>query len=576
MTRNLKIRIDENNGSPITQSTSTELTEQLTPLSDLNFGSSTHYEDENLLGHILYMNCTYIATIGISGLVLCAIGSNLQDIAKIVNMDPTELGGKICFFRGFGSITGALVSSRVYHMIQGDKVLLVGLLTMCIVLVLIPSCWQTYQLYMFFFVLGLCSAINDTGCTILTRKLRGQQAGPWLGANGISFGMSAAVVPIVESLSPDFGKQYYILAALIFAVAASVWYGMQGIYTNEEMYTFMTMRNEKTATYIEARKKIDEIAPHYYVEYCVSFMVFCLVGGQVDMVAYIKSYVQQTEIVNNANKGNVLSIFWLFVSIGRILGLVDQSYIEDDSVLVRHMTVCCVLGTLFMLLVLIFPNSTSCFWISIAGYAFFYAPTVAYSHDLNNRLTLPTEKSTSICFFGLNVGASFVPFITANIWKWNQDSPSTLMIVILMSMCIPIPFALVVKRLSYKKVIPDDVFEANRDASFYDIDSVRDFSEFKASASYIITSMTPRSQLFLLTPSSKSSRRAFNFIIPEDNSLYTPGSNSEITASPRSYQKVGRTFNYGEEQSLLTPFSDVKRFIRDYEAVSNKDVPLKI
>ena len=485
--------------------------------------NSEQSEIESLSEHILYINSTYIATIGISGLVLCAIGSNLQDIAKTVNMNPTELGGNICFFRGCGSITGALVSPQIYKLVQGDNILLVGLLVMCTILTLIPSCWQTYQLYIFFFILGLCSAINDTGCTILTRKLRGQQAGPWLGANGISFGMSAAIVPIIESLSSNFATQYYLLSSLIFLVAVSVWYGMQTIYTNEEMYEFLESQTETNNKKSKERMKIDETTPHYYVEYCVSFIVFCLVGGQVDMVAYIKNYVQQTGIVSETNKGNVLSIFWLFVTMGRIVGLVDQRYIKDDAVLVNHLSVCCLIGAICMLSVFIFPNSEMCFWLSIAGYAFFYAPTVSYAHDLNNRLTLPTEKSTSICFFGLNVGASFVPFITATTWHWNHDDPSTLMIVILLSMCLPIPIVLWTRSLSYKETITESDFLVRRRSTFYESDSVRSLSKFKSSANIIRgsilksfnnlmsrdmddMSMERQSRLSLLTASAYSSK----------------------------------------------------------------------
>lgn len=212
---------------------------------------SSHFES-----YILYINCTYIATIGVSGLVLCAIGSNLNDIAQTVQMDPTELGGNICMFRGLGSITGALTSARVYRTFQGDHVLLCGLLMICMILLLIPSCWETYQLYIFFYILGLCSSINDTGCTILTRKLRGKEAGPWLGANGISFGMSAAIVPIIESLSEDFKTQYYSLSGLIFLVAVSVWYGMQSIYNNSDLDTIMQHKNLDQKEKMNERKKL--------------------------------------------------------------------------------------------------------------------------------------------------------------------------------------------------------------------------------------------------------------------------------------------------------------------------------
>lgn len=250
-------------------------------------------------------------------------------------------------------------------------------------------------------------------------------------------------------------------------------------------------------------------------------MVFCLVGGQVDMVAYIKNYVDQTQIVSLNDQTRVLSIFWLFVSVGRILGLVDQKYIKNDEMLTRHLAYCCILGTSFILLVILYPTTTIVFWVSIAGYAFFYAPTVAFCHDLNNRLTLPTEKSTAICFFGLNVGASFIPFITAILYKWNDKNPIILMVFIMFSMLLPLPIALYTRSLSYKGastsgssgtsgsgttdvkiIIPESEFMLKRHISLFESDSVQKVS-FKSIANAIISI----NRMKLFSSAGKSSSR---------------------------------------------------------------------
>jgi hypothetical protein len=65
-----------------------------------------------------------------------------------------------------------------------------------------------------------------------------------------------------------------------------------------------------------------------------------------------------------------------------------------------------------MLLILWFPDSGECLWIGVAFYGLFNGPCVGYCYDLNNRITYPTEKSMSIVMFGLNFGASLVPYIT--------------------------------------------------------------------------------------------------------------------------------------------------------------------
>ena len=82
-------------------------------------------------------------------------------------------------------------------------------------------------------------------------------------------------------------------------------------------------------------------------------------------------------------------------------------------------------------------------------YAISYGPTVSYCYDLNNRLTLPTEQSSSIYMFGLNCGASFVPFLTSRAWQYFGDNPVTLTVAILLSMLLPIPLIHLAPQLSY-------------------------------------------------------------------------------------------------------------------------------
>ena len=442
---------------------------------------------DNLHGRILYVNCTYIATIGVSGLVICALGANLQDMAQIVQINTTKLGGYICFFRGCGSIIGSFLSPYIYENMKGDTMIFIGLLVMCPVLILVPSCWEAYQFYILYFILGLCAAINETGCTNLTRELRGKDAGPWLGANSISFGMSAAIVPLVESLSSILIIQYFFLAGLIFLVSGSVLYGIQLTKKSTEMNQLMSQGREENIRKSHVREQIDEQAPHYYVEYCVSFMLFCFIGGQVDMVVYIKNYIRLKDIVKNTVKCNVLTFFWLFVTLGRIIGLVDQRYITEDIVLIRHMTLCCILGSCSMLLVIIFPDNVTCFWLSIAGYALFLSPVIGYSRDLNNRLTLPTEKSIAKCSFGLNLGTSFVPFLTSTVWHWNHENPSTLMGVLFLSMFSPLPIIFLSKYLSYKETMPEPIFLWKREDSLYETDSVQTpTSKLKASVHAVV------------------------------------------------------------------------------------------
>ena len=413
---------------------------------------------------------------------LCFVGMNIEiiytksfhDFLRIVFIIHLRLG----------AITGSIVSSKVYENFNGDKVLLTDLCLIFLAIILAPSCWRAYQLYMLFFILGFCAANNDTGCTFLTRKLRGKEAGPWLAANGISFGMAAAIVPIIESLSTHFATQYYLLSCVIVLVAVSIIYGMQSIYSGMNVQQCMSKLDDIDLKKSRERIKIDEIAPHYYVEYFVAFTMFTMIGGSISFMAFITDYVNQTNV--GIAKNHVVSMFWISASIGRIIGLIDQRYyIQNDEILIRHLAFLSLSATMFILLILLFPTSPVCFWIGLIGYSTKTGPIVAYCLDLNNRLTLPTEKSTSICFFGITAGSSIFPYLISLLWKYNNNNPCVLMICVMLSALIPLPLILSVKSFSYKKTMPEPLFLMKRADSFYETDSVQ-ISRFKTAVNVIM------------------------------------------------------------------------------------------
>lgn len=432
--------------------------------------------------HLLFVSVTYILTIGVSGLVLCAIGSNLTAIARRVDMKDTVLGGRAFMCRGVGAIAGAVSSAWLYKSYSGDVILVFGLIGIASLLTIIPFSKHAFQVYFYFMCLGICSAINDTGCNIMMRKLHGKQAGPWLGANGISFGMAAAIVPLVELLTSDLTEQYHTLAVLVLLIAAMMMYGItekEGL--EEAQQTAILQKEKELEELVKKHPLVDSLVPHYHVETAVAFMVFCFVGGQVDTVAYMASYLDQTNVIAMPNRGKVLLVFWAFVSIGRFLGVIDQRYLTDET-LVLHLSFCCALGSLLLLPLICFRMSSLFFWASIACYALLYGPTVAYCHDLNNRLTLPTEQSTSIVMFGINCGASFVPFLTSHFWE-SYQSPLTFPLFILLSMFLPLPLALLSRSLSYKSELPE--FETKRPLTFFEYHSLST-RKFKAAADAII------------------------------------------------------------------------------------------
>lgn len=151
---------------------------------------------------------SYMASMGICGLVLVSLGQKLMYLATHVGLTPQEIG-TVFVLRGIGAVVGSLLSAALYHEYSGNRIITLALMIIFLVLLLLPHNTSYLYLHVYFFLLGFCTAITDTGCQIMTRKLHGEFAGPWLGANTVAFGLTGALVPLVVLYASDVEEQVH-------------------------------------------------------------------------------------------------------------------------------------------------------------------------------------------------------------------------------------------------------------------------------------------------------------------------------------------------------------------------------
>ena len=179
----------------------------------------------------------------------------------------------------------------------------------------------------------------------------------------------------------------------------------------------------------------------YYHEWVFGCTVFWLIGGKVDMTSYIKTYVKDSGVIPAHQGSESLLMIWIMITIGRLVGLQDQIALKRKSTntVYIHLTVWLMTGVIGMLCVVVDLKSPVLFWIGIALYGLGNGPCVGYCYDLINRLTTATEEGMSIVMFGLNFGASLVPYITTVIWDRTELQYYALMFITFISMLLPIP-----------------------------------------------------------------------------------------------------------------------------------------
>ena len=404
---------------------------------------------QSLSNEKIIMGIGYMLAMGVCGIVLVALGSTLESLAEDVGLTSTQVG-TVFISRGLGAILGAVMSAKIYKWYPGNHVMFAGLLFLTILLVLLPFVTSDILLHIFFLFLGVGTAVTDTGCQIMTRKLHGKMAGPWLGANTVSFGISGAFVPIIEIFTKSLYVQYFSMAGIVFIVALVI-----GLGPNPE-------KNGRLVSGPPKRPDgQDSAIPHYNVEIVIGVMVFFFIGGKVSTTAYLATYVDDTNVIDQYHATFLILVLWIAITIGRLAGVYDQRFLTNKSLPI-HLSIFCVGGFLSMLLILWFPKNPESLWIGVAFYGLFNGPCVGYCYDLNNRITYPSEASMAIVMFGLNFGASLIPYVTSMIWN-RGGGPRTLIVMTFITMFVPLPLLHVTKYLSYDpKINPNIRFRYNQ------------------------------------------------------------------------------------------------------------------
>ena len=83
------------------------------------------------------LGISYMMAMGVCGIVLVAIGSNLKQLADNCHTTATRIG-TVFIVRGVGAVVGAVASSKLYRVASGNYVMIVALLILVVLIMVLP------------------------------------------------------------------------------------------------------------------------------------------------------------------------------------------------------------------------------------------------------------------------------------------------------------------------------------------------------------------------------------------------------------------------------------------------------
>ena len=101
-------------------------------------------------------------------------------------------------------------------------------------------------------------------------------------------------------------------------------------------------------------------------------------------------------------------------------------------------------------------------WFGIVLYGFGNGPCVGYCYDINNRITIPSEFGMSIVMFGLNFGASIVPYTATLLWDDTAMSYTVMPVLLTISMLCVLPFLYMTRPINDISAIANAVSDTRK------------------------------------------------------------------------------------------------------------------
>mmetsp|Transcript_23037 Transcript_23037/g.28711 ORF Transcript_23037/g.28711 Transcript_23037/m.28711 type:complete len:365 (-) Transcript_23037:572-1666(-) len=306
----------------------------------------------------LWWGTNYASAMGVCGIVLVALGSSLSSLAADCGTTSTRVG-TVFIARGIGAIIGAMSSARLYSPQRpGNLVMVFILVILAGILLYMPFVTDIWVLHLTWFFLGMCTATLDTGCQIMSRKVHGVHAGPWLGANTVCFAIAGALVPLIELITGKLFAQYATLATISILNAAALYAAPhpESPEIRDQLPPRVTIGADGKRASASGKRSLWD----YKLEFVFGATVFWLIGGKVDTTSYVTTYVKSTAIVSNRDASVSLLVLWIAITVGRLVGLQDQINLKKraTSAIYIHLCLWLITGTLGMLLVVLFFSSS--------------------------------------------------------------------------------------------------------------------------------------------------------------------------------------------------------------------------
>ena len=325
-----------------------------------------------------------------------------------------------------GYLLGSVVGGRLYDRLPGHVVAMAAILGIAGTLALTPIIPLLWVLAVVLFVLGMVEGALDVGCNALLVWVHGSGVGPYMNALHFFFGIGTFLSPIIIAQSVlrsgEITWGFWVIAVIMLPVALWV--------TRTSSPPAPTAESEKGG-----RTNLKLLG-------LIVVFLFAYVGAEVGFGGWVYTYALTQNLADETSGAYLTSAFWGAFTVGRLLSIPIAARVRPRWTLLGDL----VGGVLSMVLVLLFPTSSTALWIGAILLGLFVASIFPTMVTLAERRMTLTGTVTSWFFVGASAGAMFLPWLMGQFFE--AISPLAIIVVILGDLLLAIVLYIIVMLVS--------------------------------------------------------------------------------------------------------------------------------
>lgn len=353
------------------------------------------------------------------GLGVAITGPTLPALAGQTGVSLGTIG--FLFLTGSGGYTlGTLVSGRVYDWARGHLVLGIAQVFSACMMALIPFAPRFWLLALVSVLRGFADGFMNTGANTLLSWTHGERVGPFMNALHFFFGLGAFLSPLLvaQLIEVENGYRWAYLALAVFGLLA----GARVLTLSGDP------RPEHDDAPRQASSALDRIL--YAPILAAMFYLFFYVGAEITFGGWVYTYATTLGVAAPAAAAYLTSAFWLSFTFGRLLSIPAAARFPAR----RVVPIAVSGGLLMLLLMILFPSSSTVLWLASIGVGFFMAPVWPTGFTLASQVIPLSGRASSLILLGDSLGGMILPTLVGKVIEAAGAEAMTYLVAVSLSL----------------------------------------------------------------------------------------------------------------------------------------------